>query len=168
MKADVWKKACAASADPVRAKERIKHLREAGGAAADFLNGASPEVARILCAVLSGSTFLNDQLVAQPEWLSLLEVEALRHPRRWQGMRREVESCVARQAASRCDRSWGARLVWRKVWPHPGEGSSALPAPCRMRPPPRSARRTLGESGHNGFRNWLGMRCLATVAPSWH
>lgn len=91
MKADVWKKACAAGADPVRAKERIKHLRDAGGAAADFLNGASPEVARILCAVLSGSTFLSDQLVAQLEWLSLLEVEALRHPRRWQGMRREVE-----------------------------------------------------------------------------
>lgn len=88
MKADVWKKAVAASADPARARHYLDPLRE--GIAGRHLKGASPERARIVSAVLAGSQALGDLLMARPEWLSLINAKELKHPRRAQGIRKEV------------------------------------------------------------------------------
>jgi glutamate-ammonia-ligase adenylyltransferase len=88
MNTATWKKVIVKSADPTRVKQGLERLREAGAAA--FLDNASEKAARILAAVLSGSRFLADQLVARPEWLSVFDAEELQHSRRGQGMRKEV------------------------------------------------------------------------------
>ena len=52
----------------------------------------SSEHAAVLAAVFSGSAALGNLLVAHPQWLSALEIERLRFPRRLQGLRNEVQT----------------------------------------------------------------------------
>ena len=54
------------------------------------MQAASAEQARVLAALFSGSQALGNLLVARPDWLSVLEPEALKFPRRKQGLRNEV------------------------------------------------------------------------------
>jgi len=95
MKGDVWKKASAACADPGRAMEQLDRLRETGAVAAAFLEVASAEQARILCALVSGSQFLVDAVVNRPDLLTLIDEEGLEHARRRQGMDLEIGEWLA-------------------------------------------------------------------------
>ncbi len=88
MKSPVWAKAIKASADPKRARHFAGLLSAAvpGGA----LEKASVEQTRILTAVFAGSETLGDLLATHPDWLTRLEPDALKHPRRADGLRREA------------------------------------------------------------------------------
>ena len=78
----LWKKVLAASPDPERANHYVKELG---------LTDASPEQARILAALFSGSPASADLLRAHPDWIqSHLQPESLAQPRREQGMRRDL------------------------------------------------------------------------------
>ncbi len=86
-----WPAILAECADPARAGHYLKLLR--GTAAAEALDRAGREPARVLAALLGGSQALGELLVAHPDWLPpLLDAEALRFPRTDQGLRREVEA----------------------------------------------------------------------------
>ncbi len=77
-------------ADPQRAKVALESLRASDAATA--LRKLSAEQARILAALLSGSQAALELLVAHPDWLApLLAPGFLAHPRREDGLRREVE-----------------------------------------------------------------------------
>ncbi len=93
VKNPVWFKALPACADPPRARRLFEWLAATGAAA--VLETASPEQARILCALFSGSQALSGRLGAHPEWLALLTPEALQHPRRAQGLEREAREGMA-------------------------------------------------------------------------
>ncbi|MDB6108689.1 MAG: putative Glutamate-ammonia-ligase adenylyltransferase [Pedosphaera sp.] len=88
MKNPVWTKALKESADPQRARHHLELL--AATSAAPGLEAASAEQARIICALFSGSQALTNVLILRPELLALLTPELLQHPRREQGLRREV------------------------------------------------------------------------------
>lgn len=92
--ASVWQDALAAGADPVRARQFHARLLEAG--AGPVLEAASPEAARVLTALWSGSQVLGEWLVQHPEWLpDFLDVEGLRRARSPSGLRSEVEAWLA-------------------------------------------------------------------------
>jgi glutamate-ammonia-ligase adenylyltransferase len=87
----VWPTALEASPDPVRARHYLELLRATR--AGPELKSASPEQARILAALFAGSQALSEQLVAHPAWLAeCLAPDRLAHPRRVQGLRREVQA----------------------------------------------------------------------------
>ena len=88
MRDPVWTQAIKASADPQRARHYLDALEAAGGGPA--LSGPSPEQARILTALFSGSEALSALLAAQPQWLNVLDEASLKYPRRKQGLRNEV------------------------------------------------------------------------------
>ena len=109
MKNPLWAKAIETCADPQRARHHLEQLMTTSAAAqlksavasprevkhSATTGGANPatprgEQARILTALLSGSQALNGLLIANPDWLSSLTPEALKHPRQEQGLRREV------------------------------------------------------------------------------
>jgi glutamate-ammonia-ligase adenylyltransferase len=78
-------------ADPERAKHFHAQLKAT--LAGPSLSRLTPEQARILAALFSGSRSLSEQLFAHPDWLPVcLDSDGLRHPRRIQGLRREVEA----------------------------------------------------------------------------
>jgi glutamate-ammonia-ligase adenylyltransferase len=83
-----WTNAIKTCPDPQRARKFLELLTATNAGAA--LPAASGEQARILAALLSGSQALGNLLVARPDCLSVLEPEALRFPRRKQGMRNEM------------------------------------------------------------------------------
>ena len=84
-----WQQAIQASADPQRAKHGFDQLRASSGAGR--LRQASPEEARILAALFSGSQAIGQLLLQHPDWLpQTLDAQRLRHPRQEQGLRREV------------------------------------------------------------------------------
>ena len=87
MKRPVWTKALKACADPQRAKAMLERLTETS--AGELLHGASPEQARVVIALFSGSQAMSDWLVAHPDWLDLLDPVLLSSPRRKQGLRTE-------------------------------------------------------------------------------
>lgn len=87
-KAKAWAKALRECADPPRATQHLELL--AGTAGLDWLSSASPSEARVLAAVLSGSQALSAWLVAEPALLEALRDEALKFPRRMQGIRSEI------------------------------------------------------------------------------
>jgi len=89
MKNPVWNQALKMCADPPRARHYLSLL--AATTAAPALENPSADQARVLSALFSGSQALGNLLVANPEWLSLLEPDLLRHPRHEQGLRGEVE-----------------------------------------------------------------------------
>ncbi len=79
-----------ACADPPRVKAALELLRASEAAAA--LRKLNAEQARIVAALLSGSQAALESLLGHPEWLApLLEPGFLAHPRREEGLRREVE-----------------------------------------------------------------------------
>ena len=85
-----WQQIIQASADPQRAKHGFDQLKATN--AAGPLRQASPEEARILAALFSGSQALGQLLLKHPDWLpQTLDAELLRHPRQEQGLRREVD-----------------------------------------------------------------------------
>src|ERR1043165_6325924 len=85
-----WQKAIQESADPQRAEEGLDQRKATKAAAA--LRRATPEGARILTALFSGSQALGQRLLKHPDWLpQTLDAELLRHPRQEQGLRREVD-----------------------------------------------------------------------------
>src|SRR4029077_10059731 len=59
------------------------------------LKGTSPEQAKLFATLFSGSQALGNSLVAHPDWLSILNAEHLRFPRRIQGLRNEVQTWLA-------------------------------------------------------------------------
>ncbi len=92
MKSPVWSKALKNCADPQRARHYLDPL--AATTAAGSLSSASAEQARILCALFSGSQTLSNWLIAHPELLSNLTPELLQHPRRPQGLQRELADAL--------------------------------------------------------------------------
>src|ERR1035441_1402570 len=88
MKNPAWTNAMKACADPRRARHFLELLTATNAGSA--LQGFSTEQARILAAFFSGSQALSNLLVARPDWLSALEPEVLKFPRRKQGLRGEV------------------------------------------------------------------------------
>ncbi len=86
----VWRQPIKMAADPPRVRHFLDHL----GATplARELARASAEQARLLAALFSGSPALSALLVKHPEWMAALRPEHLRHPRREQGLRREVNA----------------------------------------------------------------------------
>jgi [glutamine synthetase] adenylyltransferase / [glutamine synthetase]-adenylyl-L-tyrosine phosphorylase len=88
MKNPAWTNVLKTCADPQRARQFLELV--AATEVGKPLLAASEERARILAALFSGSQALSNLLVARPEWLSVLEPEVLKFPRRKQGMRNEV------------------------------------------------------------------------------
>ncbi|HEX4263093.1 MAG TPA: hypothetical protein VH597_02035 [Verrucomicrobiae bacterium] len=89
MKNPAIAKAIRSSADPERARHFFDLLSETDAGPA--LKKITPEQANLLAALFSGSQALGNALTAHPDWLSDLEVEHLRFPRRAQGLRQEVQ-----------------------------------------------------------------------------
>lgn len=89
MKNPHWARAIKSAADPQRAKQSFDLL--AATSVGEKLLKMPEEQVRILTALFSGSPALSNHLVANPGWLASLDPEALRHPRREQGFRQEVD-----------------------------------------------------------------------------
>ncbi len=94
-----WKQSLAASADPVRASHFLSLLRATG--AKSILERASKEFTTVLSALFAGSSALSTLLVQHPEWLELLEADALRFPRRKQGLAQEANAWLKPLLAAR-------------------------------------------------------------------
>ncbi|MDE3067757.1 MAG: hypothetical protein KGJ60_09420 [Verrucomicrobiota bacterium] len=94
-----WSAALKSCADPPRARRRLEQLATARPA----LKQISADSARVLAALLSGSQFLGDFLIANPDCLATLNFERLKFPRRAQGLRREVETLLAPKLSIRDD-----------------------------------------------------------------
>ncbi|MBI3853349.1 MAG: bifunctional [glutamate--ammonia ligase]-adenylyl-L-tyrosine phosphorylase/[glutamate--ammonia-ligase] adenylyltransferase [Verrucomicrobia bacterium] len=99
MKNPVWSQAIKACADPPRARYHLEQLLATS--AAGQLKSASAEQAGVLAALLSGSQALAALLIANPDWVSSLLPEVLKHPRREQGLRREVNGWLLPLMAAR-------------------------------------------------------------------
>src|ERR1700721_2169591 len=92
MKKPDWQKIINASADPARVKAFFTSSVQA--ALRPQLEKFSPDSAQALAALLSGSQFLGELLLANPALLPVIEFEQLRFPRRTEGFRREVEGLI--------------------------------------------------------------------------
>ena len=88
MKHPAWTKALAASADPKRARHFLD-LLAATNVAAD-LTKASPEQITALATLFGGSQALSASLIAHPHWISSLDPETLKFPRRKEGLLGEL------------------------------------------------------------------------------
>ena len=89
MKKPDWHKLAVASADPVRVRHFFAAL--AATEAGPPLEKYSADQMRVVVALLSGSLALGNLLVANPGWLSVLDLEQLNYPRRAEGFRCEIE-----------------------------------------------------------------------------
>jgi [glutamine synthetase] adenylyltransferase / [glutamine synthetase]-adenylyl-L-tyrosine phosphorylase len=85
-----WKSAIRSAADP----HRVKHALDILLPLASSLKNASAEQARILAALFSGSESATALLASKPEWLASLTVDLLQHPRRAQGLSRELHDVL--------------------------------------------------------------------------
>ena len=102
MKNPVWTKALKACADPHRAKLYLDQLAAIPqGATRAALEKSSAGQAQILAAVFSGSQALSESLVANPGWLASLASEHLSHPRRIEGLHREISALIKPFVANR-------------------------------------------------------------------
>ena len=90
MKKSDWQKLAGTSADPARVKHFLDLLAATG--AGPQLEKFSADRIRVVVALLSGSSVLGNLLVANPDWLSVLDIQQLKFPRRAEGFRREIES----------------------------------------------------------------------------
>jgi glutamate-ammonia-ligase adenylyltransferase len=88
-KLSTWRQAITSSADPERAKHFLALL--AATEAHSWLEKASAEQARIVSALFAGSRALSDWLSSHPQCTETLEPEALKFPRRKQGLRQELD-----------------------------------------------------------------------------
>jgi glutamate-ammonia-ligase adenylyltransferase len=89
IKKPLWSDTIKSCADTHRAKHFVDLLAKSD--AKPKLEKFFAEQIRILLALFSGSHVLGNQLVANPQWLDVLDIERLRHPRRAQGLRQEIE-----------------------------------------------------------------------------
>ncbi len=96
LKSSLWKQAIKNCSDSARAQERLGLLADAlpkvdrtlpAAALPDLM---SPEQARVLCELFSGSLALSGVLCAKPNWLERVAVETLQKPRRKEGLAQEV------------------------------------------------------------------------------
>jgi [glutamine synthetase] adenylyltransferase / [glutamine synthetase]-adenylyl-L-tyrosine phosphorylase len=76
------------SADPERSRRLLDSLAAAG--ARSQLEKFSADSARTFAAFSGGSQALGELLQAHPDWLSLLDIERLKFPRRAQGFQQEL------------------------------------------------------------------------------
>ncbi|MGA2279055.1 MAG: bifunctional [glutamate--ammonia ligase]-adenylyl-L-tyrosine phosphorylase/[glutamate--ammonia-ligase] adenylyltransferase [Verrucomicrobiota bacterium] len=90
MKKSDWQKLAGTSADPARAKHFLDLLAATG--AGPQLEKFSADQIQVVVELLSGSQTLGNLLVANPGWLSALDIEQLKFPRRAEGFRHEIES----------------------------------------------------------------------------
>lgn len=94
MKKTDWKKITEIAADPHRVKQFLHSLEEQGSGTA--LDQLSADSARILAALVSGSQFLAEFLLANPPALAVFADGRVKFSRRPEGLRREVEQFVSR------------------------------------------------------------------------
>src|SRR6266576_5415227 len=94
MKNSLWAKVITRCADPQRARHFLELLAVTNAGPA--LDKVSAAQAQVLTALFSGSPALSNLLVANPDWLAALDIEHIRHPRRKQGLAREVASWLKR------------------------------------------------------------------------
>jgi glutamate-ammonia-ligase adenylyltransferase len=88
----VWNEIVRQSADPVRVAAALPRLREVWPG----LDRCPADQARVLAAVLSGSAFLTERLIAQPELIArCLDPARLQQPRALARLRREADQTVA-------------------------------------------------------------------------
>jgi glutamate-ammonia-ligase adenylyltransferase len=87
-KPSIWSHLLKSSADPERAKHFLRLL--AATAADSWLEKVSADQARILTALFVGSRGLSERLISHPEFLEVLDPDALKYPRREQGLRQEL------------------------------------------------------------------------------
>lgn len=97
MKKTDWQKIIKASADPARVKKFLSSSKEIG--ARPQLEQFPAESARALAAVVSGSQYLGELLLANPDLLSIFDLEQLRFPRRAEGLQRDTEKLLAPKLA---------------------------------------------------------------------
>jgi glutamate-ammonia-ligase adenylyltransferase len=83
-----WQSAIKASADPERSRNLFESLAATG--AKSQLEKFSGDSMRVFAALSGGSQTLGEMLLAHPDWLSLLEIERLKYPRRAQGFQQEL------------------------------------------------------------------------------
>jgi glutamate-ammonia-ligase adenylyltransferase len=95
----MWQKWVKDAADPKRAGHFLDLL--AATSAGSQLKKFSADQIRIIVALLSGSQALGELLVANPDWLPVLETGRLKFPRRAQGFQREVEGWLKPRLAAR-------------------------------------------------------------------
>ena len=89
MKKSDWQTLAGTSADPARVKHFLDLLAATG--AGPQLEKFPADQIRVVVALLSGSQALGNLLVANPDWLSVLDIGQLKFPRRADGIRREIE-----------------------------------------------------------------------------
>lgn len=90
MRTPTLSEAVAGCADPQRAAEGVEQLGEV--LPPRSLKKLSAEQARLVTAILAGSQYLTELLVAHLDWLPpLLEADFLKYPRQPQGLRRELD-----------------------------------------------------------------------------
>ena len=102
----VWQAAVKASPDARRAKQYLDQL--AGTVAAPALAKALPAQARLLAKLLGGSQAMGNLLLAHPGWIHALSPELLAHPRRKEGLTREVNGWLPTALVRR---DYGAALT---------------------------------------------------------
>jgi glutamate-ammonia-ligase adenylyltransferase len=88
-KLSTWKSAIKSSADRERATHFLALL--AATSAGSWLEKASVEQARILVSLFGGSRALSNWLILHPDLIEVFEPEALKFPRRKQGLRQELD-----------------------------------------------------------------------------
>src|SRR5262245_2218244 len=88
-KLSTWRNAINSSADPERAKHSLVLL--AATEACSWMEKASAEQAGVLVTLFVGSRALTDWLIAHPQLFEVFEPEALKFPRRKQGLRQELD-----------------------------------------------------------------------------
>jgi [glutamine synthetase] adenylyltransferase / [glutamine synthetase]-adenylyl-L-tyrosine phosphorylase len=109
MHRNVWHQAIATSADPARARAGFDQLAVASPR--ELLPAATPEHARVLAALFSGSQVLSADLFAHPQWLDeVLRPEHLAAPRDKQNLLREVNRWLEPLLATGSDQTALDRL----------------------------------------------------------
>jgi [glutamine synthetase] adenylyltransferase / [glutamine synthetase]-adenylyl-L-tyrosine phosphorylase len=89
LQSPVWKKALQECADPARARHVLDQWTET--IAGPWLTKATPEVARITCALFAGSQWAGGMVKKHPRWIAeVISEEGVGFPRRKEGLKREV------------------------------------------------------------------------------
>ena len=83
-----WQTTLKTSADPERSRRLLESLAAAG--AGSQLEKFSADSMRAFAALSGGSQALGESLLAHPDWLSSLDIERLKFPRRIQGFQQEL------------------------------------------------------------------------------
>lgn len=93
-----WKKIAKTSADPARVRNFVNLSAETG--IHSPLEKLPADSARVLAAVLSGSQYLGELLLANPGLLSIFDLSQLQSPRRKAGLRRDIKTFLRPALAS--------------------------------------------------------------------